>query len=39
MRKIAAEVFYFAPDEGATFARNDYHKWAEVMRRAHIEPS
>ena len=39
MLKIGAEPFYHGPAEAATFVRKDYDKWAELIRRANIEPN
>jgi tripartite-type tricarboxylate transporter receptor subunit TctC len=37
MARIGAEPFYHGPEEAAVFVRNDFDKWAELIRRAKIE--
>ena len=39
MLKIGAEPFYHGPEEAAAFVRKDHDKWAELIRRAKIEPN
>jgi tripartite-type tricarboxylate transporter receptor subunit TctC len=39
MFKIGAEPFYQGPKEAAAFVRTDHDKWAELIRRAKIEPN
>jgi len=39
MLKIGAEPFYHGPKEAAAFVLKDYAKWAELIRRAKIEPN